>query len=183
MMRFHTSLAAALIAASSIVGLPALAQMKMAEPGDAMATEITDGAEAELGALKITGGYAFATLPNSPVAGGFLTVTNTGDTDDTLIAAASDIAGMVQIHEMSMDGDIMKMRELEDGLPIPAGGTVQLMPGGFHVMFMKLKGPLVDGEEVTLTLTFEKAGDIQMTFPIKARPTRRPTKKEPMTNG
>lgn len=168
---------------AAMTAAPVGAEMKTADHGHSMKMEITDGASAKLGPLEISGGYAFATLPNSPVAGGFLTVTNTGEEDDALIAAASDAAGMTQIHEMAMDGDVMRMRELAEGLPIPAGETVVLQPGGFHVMFMKLNGPLTEGEDVTLTLTFEKAGEVEMVLPIKARPARRPTQQEPMTNG
>tara|TARA_R100000935_G_scaffold61_1_gene223 strand:- start:394 stop:918 length:525 start_codon:yes stop_codon:yes gene_type:complete len=121
-----------------------------------------------LGDLTIAGTFTRATLPNAPVAGGFLTVTNAGAVDDTLIGASSSIAGDTQIHEMAMQGDVMKMRELPAGLPIPAGETVTLQPGGFHLMFMDLNQPLVEGEAVTVTLTFETAGEIDVVLPVGA---------------
>ena len=125
-----------------------------------------------LDALEIAAPFARATLPNQPVGGGFMTLTNTGDTDDRLVAASSPVAGRVEIHEMAMDGDVMRMRELADGLAIPAGETVELKPGGYHVMFMDLAGPLVAGETAEITLTFEQAGDVTLTMPIRARDTK-----------
>lgn len=121
-----------------------------------------------VGDLSLSGGFTRATLPNAPVAGGFLTVTNAGATDDLLLSASADFAGMTQLHEMAMEGDVMKMRELPEGLPIPAGQTVALAPGGFHIMFMDLKRPLAEGEAVTVTLTFRDAGTVEMTLPVGA---------------
>ncbi len=122
----------------------------------------------KLGDLTIEHPFSRATLPNAPVAGGFMSVTNTGTTDDRLISATSDAAGRVEVHEMAMQGDVMKMRQLKDGLPIPAGQTVMLKPGGYHIMFMDLKAPLVEGKTVTVTLTFEKAGSIEVPLEIGA---------------
>ena len=125
-----------------------------------------------LGELEISSTVAFATMPNAPVAGGFMTITNRGSDDDRLIGAASDAAGRMEIHEMTMDGDVMKMRELENGLTVPAGQTVTLQPGGFHVMFMDLAGPLIEGKSVAVTLTFEQSGEIEVIMPIMARKVR-----------
>ena len=122
----------------------------------------------QLGALTLAAPYSRATLPNAPVAGGFLTIANGGEADDRLIAASSAIAGRMEIHEMVMDGDVMAMRALEEGLPIPAGQTVALQPGGYHLMFMDLTGPLVEGETVDVTLTFEDAGQITVPLSIQA---------------
>lgn len=121
-----------------------------------------------LGALTIAGAFSRATLPGAPVAGGFFSVTNDGALDDRLTAAASAVAGRVEIHEMAMVGDVMRMRELPEGLVIPAGGTVALEPGGYHVMLMELKAPLVEGETVELVLTFEAAGEIAIPLEIRA---------------
>lgn len=121
-----------------------------------------------LGPLEIAGAFSRATLPNAPVAGGFVTIINTGSEDDRLVGASSDVAGHMEVHEMAMDGDVMRMRELADGLAIPAGETVTLEPGGFHVMFMDLQDALVEGEEVLVTLDFEKAGQVEVPFAIGA---------------
>ena len=118
------------------------------------------------GALEISGGFSRATLPNAPVGGGFMTITNSGAEDDRLIGASSSVAGHMEVHEMAMEGDVMKMRELADGMPIPAGKTVEMKPGGFHIMFMELREPLVEGETVAVTLTFERAGEVEVPLMI-----------------
>ena len=128
-----------------------------------------------LGPINISLPFTRATLPNAPVAGGFLTIENTGTEPDRLISAASDIADDTQIHEMAMQGDVMKMRPLAEGLEIPAGETVVLAPGGFHIMFMGLKQALVEGETITVTLTFEKAGTVDVLLPIEAAAADAPT--------
>lgn len=121
-----------------------------------------------VGALEIKGGFARATLPNQPVGGGFFTVTNTGEADDRLLSVATDVSPRGEIHEMSMDDSVMKMRKLEDGLVIAAGETVVLKPGGYHLMFMELTQPLVKGEVLPVTLTFETAGAVVVPLAIKA---------------
>ncbi len=150
-------LALAMATALSSV-LPASAQDSHA--GHAAASPIT------VGNIEITAPFTRATLPNAPVAGGFFTLTNIGAEDDRLLDATSDIARDGQIHEMAMQGDVMKMRQLTDGLVIPAGETVVLEPGGYHLMFMGLNQALVEGETVSVTLTFEKAGDITIDLPV-----------------
>ena len=119
-----------------------------------------------VGELNITQPFTRATLPNAPVGGGFLTIANTGAEADRLIDASSAVVGDVQIHEMAMEGDVMKMRELADGLEIPAGATVALAPGGFHIMFMGLNQAFVEGEAVPVTLVFEKAGSVELALPV-----------------
>lgn len=127
-------------------------------------------AQVQLGDLALSAPFTRATPPNAPVAGGFVTIANTGSEDDRLVAArADDVAGRMEIHEMAMEGDVMKMRQLSDGLPIPAGQSVELKPGGYHVMFMELKKPLVEGETVNVTLVFEKAGEIELPFAVGPR--------------
>lgn len=140
------------------LGAPAMADDKMS-----MMQEVT------VGPLTLSDGFAHATLPNQPVAGGFVTITNTGEAADTLIAVQSDLAGVMQIHEMAMQDDTMVMRELDGGLIVPAGETVTLEPGGLHLMFMQLNGPLIDGEDVTVTVTFQDAGDVQLTLPVRKK--------------
>jgi copper(I)-binding protein len=115
-----------------------------------------------IGSIEISGPFTRATLPNAPVGGGFLTLTNTGAEDDRLLSATSAIARDTQIHEMAMQGDVMKMRQLTDGLVIPAGETVVLEPGGFHLMFMGLTGAIAEGDVIPVELTFEKAGTISV---------------------
>ena len=119
--------------------------------------------------LALSGAFARATLPNQPVGGGFLQITNPGLEDDRLIAVSTPIAGRAEIHEMAMQGDTMKMRQIAQGLPIPAGATVTLEPGGYHLMFMGLEGPLVEGEKFEATLIFENAGAMVVPFTIRGK--------------
>ncbi len=129
------------------------------------------GAMAEgvvLGELTISGAFVRATLPNQPVGGGYLVIENAGAAD-RLVGGHADFAGMVQVHEMAMEGDVMKMRQVEGGLEVPEGGSVVLEPGGYHLMFMQLDGPLVEGESVRVTLVFEKAGEVELVFPVMGR--------------
>ena len=127
-----------------------------------------------LGSIEISGGFSRATLPNAPVAGGYITITNKGSEDDTLIAASSPVAEDVQLHEMKMEGDVMKMTELPDGIAVPAGETVTLEPGGLHLMFLGLKEPLVENETVTVTLTFAKAGTIEIELLVGSANAKEP---------
>lgn len=130
-----------------------------------------DRAMVALGDLMVTNGFAFATLPNQPVGGGFVTIANQGTVDDRLISAQSPIAGKMEIHTMALDGDVMRMREVDGGLALPAGGTVELKPGGHHLMFMQITQALKAGSTVEVTLTFERAGSVTLALPIE---TRRP---------
>lgn len=132
-------------------------------PGLAMAEE-----PVTLGALSISGGFSRATLPNAPVAGGYVTIANAGAAD-RLVSVATPVAGVSQLHEMTMDGGMMKMAELPGGIEIPAGGTVELKPGGLHMMFMQLHAPLIEGTSVPVTLTFETAGAVEIELAVGAR--------------
>jgi copper(I)-binding protein len=114
----------------------------------------------KVGQLELTDLWTRATPPRAPAAGGFLTITNFGDEPDRLIAVASPAAEIGEVHEMKVEDGIMTMRPLDAGLEIPAHGTVTLAPGGFHIMLIDLKTPLVEGEETPVTLEFEKAGTI-----------------------
>jgi len=120
----------------------------------------------KLGTLQISQPWARATPASAPAGGGFLKITNTGTAPDRLVSASSPAADIVQVHEMKMDGSVMRMREVEKGLEIPAGGTVTLAPGGFHLMMMGLKGPLKQGTHVPVTLVFEKAGKIEIELSV-----------------
>lgn len=119
-----------------------------------------------VGSINISGEFSRATLPKAPVGGGFMTIENTGSEPDRLLSVTSPVSDNVQIHEMRMEGDVMKMRALTDGLEIGAGETVTLAPGGFHIMFMGIKSSFVEGETVPVTLTFEKAGTAELELPI-----------------
>lgn len=120
------------------------------------------------GTLEISNAYLRATPPRAPVAGGYLTLTNTGSEPDRLISLTAPVSDEASIHEMAETDGVMTMRPLDNGLPIGAGETVVLEPGGLHLMLMGLKAQLVEGGTVDLTLTFEKAGTITLPFEIRA---------------
>jgi periplasmic copper chaperone A len=119
-----------------------------------------------LGSLSITQPWARATPKGADTAAGYLTIKNNGTTPDRLVSVTFSDSSMAQVHQMSMDNGVMKMREVPDGLEIKPGESVTLAPGGFHVMFMGLKAPLVKGQSVSGTLTFEKAGTINVEFQV-----------------
>ena len=117
-------------------------------------------------AIKIEDAYTRATVPGQQVAGGFMKIENKGAADQ-LISASSPVAGEVQLHEMAMEGNVMKMRQVKD-IPVPAGGAVELKPGGLHLMFMNIKAPLAAGETVPVKLKFAKAGEVEVKMPVNA---------------
>ena len=98
-----------------------------------------------------------------------MVIRNTGTLDDLLVAAKSDAAEVVELHTHLETDGIMRMRQVEGGFPIPAGGTYELARGGDHVMMMGLKEPLEDGTSVTITLVFENAGEIEIMVTIDSR--------------
>ncbi|WP_026380231.1 copper chaperone PCu(A)C [Afifella pfennigii] len=114
------------------------------------------------GPIEIDTPWTRATPPSAKAGGGFLKLTNTGSEDDRLVSVASPIAGRTELHTMDMSGGVMKMRHLPDGIALPAGQSVELKPGSLHVMFMDLAGPIEEGAAVQVTLTFEKAGSVDI---------------------
>ncbi|WP_105438162.1 copper chaperone PCu(A)C [Neorhizobium sp. T25_13] len=125
-------------------------------------------APTKLADLEITSAFTKAMLPGQPVGGGYLTIKNNGKSDDMLVSVSSPASGTVEMHEMAMQGEVMKMRKLDTGIAIPAGKTVELTPGGLHLMFIKVKEPFKQGGKVPVTLTFEKAGKVDITLPVEA---------------
>jgi copper(I)-binding protein len=120
------------------------------------------------GDITVTAPWTRATPGGAKVAGGYLKIVNNGTAADRLIKAESSIAGHIEIHEMTMTGGVMKMRPVTEDLVIKPGQSVELAPGGLHVMFMDLKRPLKQGETVKATLAFEKAGPLEVVFKVNA---------------
>ncbi len=112
--------------------------------------------------------WARATPAGAQTGAVYMTLDNKTSTADRLTGALSDVADKLQIHQITIVNGVMQMRELTDGLPIPAGGSVTLKPGSYHVMLVGLKKPLAAGETFPLTLTFEKAGNIPVTVLVQA---------------
>ncbi len=120
------------------------------------------------GDLVITNPWSRATAPGARVAAGYMTIENKGAQPDRLVSATFASSATVEIHEMAMDGNVMRMRELPRGIAIPAGGKVELKPGGLHLMFMNLKAGLGENETIKGALVFERAGRVEVDFKVEA---------------
>jgi copper(I)-binding protein len=140
-----------------------------AAPGMAL-VPVVDKANAaqsfKLGPLVIEAPWARATPGGARVAGGFMKITNTGKLADRLIGGTLPVAGGVEVHEMSVSGTVMKMRRLADGLEIKPGQSVELKPGGHHLMFMELRSGLKAGETIKGTLVFLRAGTVEVEYRV-----------------
>ena len=111
--------------------------------------------------------YARAASPSAKAGAAFMTLHNTGDADDRLIAVRADISKRVELHTHIEQGDgVVRMTEIEGGIALPAGAMHSLKRGSDHVMFMGLHGPLEQGADVTVTLVFEQAGEVVVTIPV-----------------
>ena len=123
--------------------------------------------DVKVGDLVISQAWSRATPSGAKTGGGYVTIENRGSAPDRLIGGMADVAGKVQVHEMSMDNGVMKMRPVDNGLAIDPGKTVKLAPGGYHLMMMDLKAPLKQGDKVPVTLEFEKAGKVTVSLDVK----------------
>ncbi len=119
----------------------------------------------KVGDIDIGHPYTRPTREGQQVGGGYLKLANHGPAD-RLVSAASPAAASVEIHSMSMEGDVMKMRQV-DAIDLPTGATVLLQPGGYHLMLMGLKAPLKAGDKIPLTLKFERAGEVVVTVNVE----------------
>lgn len=117
--------------------------------------------------IIIENAWARATPPMVPTGAAYLTIRNTSQSADRLVATESPVAATVEVHNHIMDGNVMRMRKV-DGIDLGPGSRIELKPGGYHVMFIGLKTPFKEGETVPLTLTFEKAGKIEISAPVRA---------------
>jgi copper(I)-binding protein len=120
------------------------------------------------GPLVIEHPWSRATPKGAPVAGGYMKITNTGTAPDRLVGGSTEAAKRFEIHEMSTDGGVMRMRELPNGVEILPGKTIELKPGSSHIMMMNLAKPFVKGERVKASLTFERAGTVPIEFAVDA---------------
>jgi len=130
--------------------------------------------EIKLGDLLIIHPWSRATPGQAPNGAVFMKIENQGQADDKLVSAASDVAAMVGIHEHIMDGDVAKMRPV-DSIILPAQSTTELKPSSYHIMLMGLKEPLVEYGTFPLTLTFEKAGSIEVEVQVEEAGAAEPT--------
>jgi copper(I)-binding protein len=140
-----------------------------------LATCVVGTAQAEdvmIGSLKLTAAWARATPKGATVGGGYFTITNTGNAADRLVGGTSDVSNRFEIHEMSMEKGVMKMREMTSGIEIKPGQTVRFEPSGYHIMFVGLKQPLKEGDHIKATLKFAKAGHASVDFVVESMGAR-----------
>ena len=117
--------------------------------------------------ITVDDAYARSSAMSAKTGAAFMMIHNTGDTDDRLIGAASPAAKLVQLHTHKQDENgVMKMMHVEDGFAVPADGMIKMQRGGNHVMFMGITAPFEQDNMIPLTLTFEKAGDIEINVPV-----------------
>lgn len=116
--------------------------------------------------IEVRDAWAAQTPGGVDVSAGYLVISNGGDADDRLISASSPRAARVEIHEMVMDGAVMRMRPLQ-ALVIPGHGEVALAPGGQHLMFFGVTQPFVQEESVEARLVFETAGEVVVSLPVR----------------
>jgi periplasmic copper chaperone A len=123
--------------------------------------------EFKVGDLEIEHPWSRATPAGAKVAGGYFTIINKGSAPDRLVSISSDISDKAELHEMGVKDGVMTMRPVTGGLDVPAGGKVALAPGGYHLMFIGLKRQPKQGEKFAATLTFEKAGTVNIEFAVE----------------
>jgi copper(I)-binding protein len=123
--------------------------------------------EFKAGDVTIDNAWSRATPKGADSGVAYFAIHNNGATPDRLTGGSAEI-GAVEIHEMKSEDGVMKMRELKDGLNVPAHATIRFTPGGYHLMFTHLTKPLNKGDSLSATLTFEHAGPVTVTFPVEA---------------
>ncbi|MGO4572093.1 DUF1775 domain-containing protein [Microvirga sp. 2TAF3] len=141
--------------------------LKSPAPGVKIAAASGAPAAIKAGNLTIEQPWSRATPGGAKVGGGYVRITNTGKEPDRLIGGSFPPAEKVELHEMAMTDNVMRMKPVEGGLEIKPGATVELKPGGYHLMFMNLKEPLKDGQTIKGTLVFEKAGPVEVEYAVR----------------
>jgi periplasmic copper chaperone A len=122
----------------------------------------------DVGPIHIAQPWARATPKGAMSGAAYMTITNRGTAPDRVNCVSSDASGQCQIHSMTMEGGVMKMRPVEGGLEIKPGETVTLQSSGFHVMLVALKHPIEQGQTVKATLKFDHAGTVDVEYPVAA---------------
>lgn len=136
-----------------------LTLLLMSLSGAVMAQSATDE-------VTISDAYVRAVPPGQPNSASFMQVKNTSKVPHALVGGSSPAAKVVELHTHTMEGGMMRMRQVEK-IDIPAGGSVSLQPGGFHVMLIGLKQQLVPGQEIPLTLKYEDGSEVTVNAPVK----------------
>lgn len=159
---FHFSLPGARAVVSRKLCLALLSAGFLAAAGQSVFAH-----EFKVGDLEIEHPWSRETPTGARVAGGYFTVKNNGASADRLVAVTSEVSAKAEVHQMAVSDGVMTMRRVDGGLEIPAGGTVALESGGYHLMFIDLKRQPRKGESFPATLTFEKAGSVTVDFAVE----------------
>lgn len=128
----------------------------------------------KVGSIEIEHPWSRATPPGARTGAGYLALSNSGSEDDRLVSAASPVAEKVEVHEMKIVDGVMNMKQVAGGIEIPAGGEAELAPGGFHLMLIGIKEPFKQGAIVPVTLTFEKAGSVDVELEVGSMGAKEP---------
>jgi len=123
--------------------------------------------QAQAADLQVGHAWSRGTVVGQQAGGAFLTVKNGGTAPDRLLGASTSVADHVEMHTMKLEGDVMRMREVE-AIDVPAGQSVALEPGKLHLMLMGLKVPLKVGSSFPLVLKFEKAGEVKVDVSVES---------------
>lgn len=124
-------------------------------------------ADFKVGHIEVEDLWVRASAPGQTNGAGYLEIENDAKTPDRLLSVSSPAAERVELHEVVTEKGVAQMREVAQGVPVPADGEVKLRPGGYHVMFLKLKAPFAEGGKIPATLRFEQAGEVQVQFDVK----------------
>ena len=132
-----------------------------------LAGSVARADDVKAGDLVISQAWSRATPNGAKIGAGYLTIENKGTAADKLVGVSGDVSPRIEVHEMSMNNGVMKMRPVDGGLTIDPGKTVKLAPSGYHLMIMDLKSQLKQGDKLPLTLQFEKAGKVAVTLDVQ----------------
>lgn len=135
----------------------------------------------EVGDLELKHPWSAKAPPVAPVLGGYLTIVNTGSEPDRLVGGSTPVAERLELHESSLVDGVARMRPAKGGIEIPAGESLNLQPGGAHIMLVNPKQRPAEGEKFKATLQFEKAGQVEVEFVVQAKKASTPVPAEDHT--
>ncbi|HZV20058.1 MAG TPA: copper chaperone PCu(A)C [Hyphomicrobiales bacterium] len=139
-----------------------------------LAAGVANAHDYKAGSIIVGHPWARPTPPGAKAAAAYFTLQNTGSAPDTLMSVSSPVDESAQLHQTIRDGEVMKMREVKGGVAIPPGATVKFEPGGYHVMLLQPKQQFEEGQFFPLTLTFAKAGTVNVEVKVEKQPGERP---------
>lgn len=153
------------------IGTVLTAALILAVPAETAETAETDGHHAHAEDLHkeilISDAWARPTIGQAPNSAAYFTITNHGTQDDRLLAVSCPCAATAELHQTTMNDNVMHMEAIDGGLPLPAGQSVSFEPGAKHVMLMGVSDALIDGQTISLTLTFEHASEQTFAIPVQ----------------